>query len=1117
MAKIPNQNDIAKIVKANLDSIEKVIDVIVSSADVIASIPAEEINAINSYSTTVGVLFAKNGICTAIIDAGNQMSQIANIKLNNKAIRRLRQNIHLIIDEMVNIVYYLNHQASGLANMPKLNFNGFTGAIKSVIDVIALMDEDNMKYLRFKMWRVKRYIKQIIKCIGSIDFNIDTTKLKNADKGFTAFFNVITGIFDTLKKIPIIPLVYLKINTMSGIITRVVVVCNDIASISQKTLDNVKTRSKDLDTVFKSLNSIFKSIHKIWAGPLLRLTLRNISKSIALINNVLNKISAIKIKKTVYTKLAQINLIFAQISLLFIAITLLTPVWVVGMLATLILLGVIKIFGFAFNWIITMLVKLASRNAMKGMLALMLLGLLLTAIATMFLYLATIAEGVVKQSLWILGLLGVIIATTVLIAAFGFVCGLMWAPLLVAVVGLALVTVIIGLLFVIAWLLTELQKVNLDGEKIKENVDIVIGTATSIVTNIFKSDEMEDEESDKSWIASILGFIGGAIAPVIQAIMAVAYLALLTVGIGCILLIAGMLRLIQELELNQPQIEKNVDIVIDTALMVVDTIFKGPDQNAQKSNKSFLEKVLDYIGSGLILVIKAIMAVAFLAVIILAISLILLIATELRLLQILDLDPDKIKENVSIVINTASMVVDTIFNPTDREAEASSKGWIATVISWFSPELATIVQAIMAIAFLAIMIVCILFISILAKELEYLQQIQLDPELIKTNVDTVISTCQMVVNSVMDRKDRPDDPSSKGWIRKLLEWCGMGGLLQIVDAIMALAWLGMSVALINMVTMLANQLKTLQDIQLDKGTITKKTEQVCQTADAVSACVLGRKNPIKGNSDGPLGKVLRWLFPALAEAIDMMTKMKWVSGIMSTVGVVKQVADVLMTLLKLPDVTPVKTKVKYVCDTADEIVKMVTTRPGVDSWDDAKSRMNWMHRINQTVKEMNRMNPAGIKKAQRALSAHIKLIKEIKSADVTKLETSARMFEQMARFSESIRGNFKKLAESINEDLMPVLKDLKEIMEQVPTAIETNGANVSAAVASTTVAPTTANVTAQVERENPGMDKKQVEQLVQTRLREHANSAANSTASKIDELISLLKGYSGEHIVVQTV
>lgn len=176
--------------------------------------------------------------------------------------------------------------------------------------------------------------------------------------------------------------------------------------------------------------------------------------------------------------------------------------------------------------------------------------------------------------------------------------------------------------------------------------------------------------------------------------------------------------------------------------------------------------------------------------------------------------------------------------------------------------------------------------------------------------------------------------------------------------------------------------------------------------------------------------------------------------------------------------------------------------------------IDYLCTFSDSTKDLAEVNSDNLK---NNIDNYVRFIDKVNTVEVSKLEKSAQMFQQMANFSNSIKGNFEKLAESINEDLMPVLEELKEIMEKVPTAIETNGANVSAAVASTTVAPTTTNVTKQVERENPGMDKKQVEQLVQARLKEHANSAANSTASKIDELINLLKGYSGDHVVVQTI
>ena len=345
----------------------------------------------------------------------------------------------------------------------------------------------------------------------------------------------------------------------------------------------------------------------------------------------------------------------------------------------------------------------------------------------------------------------------------------------------------------------------------------------------------------------------------------------------------------------------------------------------------------------------------------------------------------------------------------------------------------------------------------------------------------------------------------------------MDGLIQIIDCIMALAWLGMTVAIISMITMLANHLKTLQDIDLDSSTIKAKTLAVCNTADAVCGVVLGRKNPIGGSSSSSFMKLLKWLFPALAEAIEMMSKMKWVSGIMSTVGVVRQVADTLMTLINLPDVTPVKSKVKYVCDTADEIVSMVTSRPSVSTWDDAKSRMSWMNRITETVNRMSRISPAGINKTRRALGGFIQFVNKVNAVDVEKLETSARMFQQMANFSKSIHGDFQKLAETLAEDLMPVLQELKEIMGVLPEKLDTGFQNTSASIAATTVAPTQSSMTEQVARENPNMNKQQVDQLVQRRLKEYSKNESNGVVAKMDQLINLLKGYSGDKVKVQTV
>jgi hypothetical protein len=64
--------------------------------------------------------------------------------------------------------------------------------------------------------------------------------------------------------------------------------------------------------------------------------------------------------------------------------------------------------------------------------------------------------------------------------------------------------------------------------------------------------------------------------------------------------------------------------------------------------------------------------------------------------------------------------------------------------------------------------------------------------------------------------------------------------------------------------------------------------------------------------------------------------------------------------------------------------------------------------------------------------------------------------------------------------------------------------------------PNQNNVTAQVVRENPSLSKSDIELEVQRRLNAYNAAEANGMISKIDEMLNLLKGYSG-YVKVKTV
>ena len=153
-------------------------------------------------------------------------------------------------------------------------------------------------------------------------------------------------------------------------------------------------------------------------------------------------------------------------------------------------------------------------------------------------------------------------------------------------------------------------------------------------------------------------------------------------------------------------------------------------------------------------------------------------------------------------------------------------------------------------------------------------------------------------------------------------------------------------------------------------------------------------------------------------------------------------------------------------------------------------------------------------KLNKNINSYVNFVDKVNTIDVTKLETTADMFKQMSRFSTSIKGDFDKLAESLAEKLLPVLEELKEVMGVLPEKIDVGFQNTSASIAATNAPATKENITAQVNREKPNASVEDVAIEVASRMNENAKSEANGIVAKLNELISLFKGY-GEIARVQ--
>lgn len=143
-------------------------------------------------------------------------------------------------------------------------------------------------------------------------------------------------------------------------------------------------------------------------------------------------------------------------------------------------------------------------------------------------------------------------------------------------------------------------------------------------------------------------------------------------------------------------------------------------------------------------------------------------------------------------------------------------------------------------------------------------------------------------------------------------------------------------------------------------------------------------------------------------------------------------------------------------------------------------------------------------------------IDKVNTIDVEKTQKTTQLFEQMAKFSASIKGDFDKLAEALNEKMLPVLEELKDIMGKVPEKLDTGFANTSASISAANAPATVENVAAQVQRESPNATKEDVDKIVNQRLAERASNDANGVIAKMEHLIGLLQGQNGTVVVHTT-
>jgi hypothetical protein len=597
------------------------------------------------------------------------------------------------------------------------------------------------------------------------------------------------------------------------------------------------------------------------------------------------------------------------------------------------------------------------------------------------------------------------------------------------------------------------------------------------------------------WIIALLGamtaivvLVGaiGLIMYVLKPVFVVAKTGLIAmlVMMGLILAVALMLKVIQGLDLDGETIKKNIQTVIDCAKTVIAAIFSGNGGEKKEGESGFLS-FLKGLGGTVAMYAGLILSIPFLMHTFVSIGFLTMIAKNLATIQSLELDETSLTTKVSGIINVAKTVAGSINADRDERKKAKRGKKLLKTVTKSVESIKSIAETLNSIGKIEIV------------EVEITSKVQ--------DIFKLVSK----VDTMMDQFNNRETINSDGKVSRVMSWRERRQRKKQIAQNNRI--LGKMDKVVNTINNIGESLMSISEFKLDGDIKEKITTNITEIFGFIDTIDAHMKSLLVKNGGNDEEGFSPW----------KMMKKGWfqnkkLNSVEKTIATVQSIGDCMNMLaeMKLTEETKktVNDNVDVLFASVTDLVKKVEGKSeeweDIDDFDidDMQPFVDYINSLGTGMKTLSEPDPA---KLGKNIDSYVRFVDKISTIDITKLNTSATMFEKMADFSKSIQGNFDKLADTLNEKLMPVLEELKEVMTDIPEKLDKGFADTSASIGANQGSVSPNDVSAQVKRENPGMTESEVAEETSRRIREKQQERLGNTTAKLDELIKLLKGING--------
>ena len=794
----------------------------------------------------------------------------------------------------------------------------------------------------------------------------------------------------------------------------------EIAKIRGGKIDNTALRSVQASmnavvSIVQAFDDAAKTCTKLLIrGKLVRPAIKLIIKQLDLFDKLTARINRMKNTHKANRKIRRMEELIRGVAMLAITMILLVPILALFIIASPILILGVVVFALTMKLIIKLIDFMINAKVGLVILELALVVMALIAIAILFIILATLTKplltGLPMICLMMLGIL----AFAGILALFGMVVSVMWPFMLVGLAGMAIVTIAVVCVLVIALALKLLETINLNPDAVLNNVRVVFDTAKEVMMLAF-GPETDPRGPDQD--TSFLDVIGGAIVNVIRALAASIILIYTVLSVAAILIIATLLRLLANYNVEKLQKGKtNAALTLGMAREVVDLLFGSDAPKSEESkDRGIFESLIDYVAKPLSSLLKAIFAVAYLAVMVVAIAMIMLLASQIRLLALFS--PQELengKNNAILTVQTAASIIAELFRGDDTDRTPSDRGGLLCVVGYlFGKEFEDIIRAVLSVAYLGVLILSTFLVMLLAKQIHEIGQ--LSPGTIaqgKANALLVVKTATEIMGSIFGAGDTDTGDEGGSWLKKILKWVLPKDLYFMIDAMLKIGKLALLVMAVGAIGKLAEQLTNLSKFNVNASTAKSKALMVINSAGSLVSNLKTMSNSVDV-SEGDASDMYE-----LCVSLEKLP------------GALVPIANNIMKLVAIKE-DEINTS------TANGLAVIRATRQMIEElngfeYNDSgtRARLDIMDRISQTVGSFVKVTDSDVQNSKDITENYIKFFKQVDSMDLRKLQHTDYLMRSWASISRDLKGNFEGLAQTINQHIMPMLEKVNETLQK---------------------------------------------------------------------------------------